>query len=159
MCARYYFPTVSDAPSLRPLEDVPNAETYEDSLFIAQLRAAGLTQVDSAKVEFYNAEILARDVTAKKDVEELSELASVRTTVHSLWAHRYDQACTSSESDELPGLHAATMAAIESDYQVAPPVRLRSRVVHHFGVAHQLSDVGRLGWVRNFEEVAAKHGS
>lgn len=156
---RYFFPTVDDKPEPREISELPDANSYEDSLFVAQLQAANVSQIDSAKVEFYNAEILVRDVSAKKDDAEISQLTTVRATVHSLWAHRYDDSCACHDGDLLPGLHGNTMAAIENDYNSGPPKRLRSRSVHHFGIAHQLCDAGKLGWVRNYQEIAAKHGS
>ena len=156
---RYFFPTVEDRPQLRQIGELPDSGFYDDSLFVAQLRAAHIGQIEAAKVEFYNAEILARDVSAKKDESELGELTAVRTTVRSLWAHRFDEACSHFDGDMLPGLHGQTMVAIENNYNSAPPSRLRSRVIHHFGMAHQLCDVGKVGWVRNYEQLAASHGS
>lgn len=155
---RYFFPSANDHPPLREISELPDSISYDDSLFVAQLRAAQISQIEAAKVEFYNAEILARDVSAKKDEAEMAELSAARATVHSLWAHRFDDACSNSHGDMLPGLHGRTMAAIESSYNSAPPPRLRSRAIHHFGMAHQLCNVGQVGWVRSYEQIAAGHG-
>ena len=155
---RYYFPTADDRPQLREISELPDSSSYDDSLFVAQLRAAQIGQIETAKVEFYNAEILARDVSAKKDGAEMVELTAARATVRSLWAHRFDEACSDSDGDMLPGLHGRTMAAIENNHNSAPPSRLRSRAIHHFGMAHQLCDVGKVGWVRRYEEIAARYG-
>lgn len=155
---RYYFPTANDQPQLREINELPDSDSYNDSLFVAQLRAAQIGQIEAAKVEFYNAEILARDVSAKKDKSEMVELTAAKATVHSLWAHRFDEACLSSDGDMLPGLHGQTMTAIENNHNNAPSSPLRSRVIHHFGMAHQLCDVGKVGWVRSYEQIAAEHG-
>lgn len=155
---RYFFPTVHDRPRLRDIQSLPDSSVYENSLFVAQLQAGDISQVETAKLEFFNAEILERDVYAKKDDSELGELLATRATVHSLWAHRYDAACSKTDGNQLPGLHGNTMAAIEHSYNAHPPTFLRSRSVHHFGIAHQLCDNGKLGWVRNFEEIVASYG-
>ena len=155
---RYFFPGTDDRPLLREISELPDGNVYDDSLFVAQLRAAHIGQIEAAKVEFYNAEILARDVSAKKDEAEMAEVAAARATVHSLWAHRFDEACSLSNEDRLPGLHGRTMEAIESDYNSGSPSPLRSRAIHHFGMAHQLCDVGKIGWVRRYEEIASRYG-
>ena len=155
---RYYFPNADDRPRLRDISSIPDGSVYENSLFVAQLRVGKISQVETAKLEFFNAEILERDVYAKKDESELSELLAARVTVHSLWAHRYDAVCSGTDGNLLPGLHGQTMAAIENGYNASPPTYLRSRSVHHFGIAHQLCDNGMLGWVRNFQQIAAEYG-
>ena len=43
----------------------------------------------------------------------MAELTAARSTVHSLWAHRFDEARVTSNGDMLPGLHGRTMEAIE----------------------------------------------
>lgn len=155
---RYFFPSVGDAPQLREVKPLPEGNPYEDSLFVAQLAAADVSQIEPAKVEFFNAEILARDVLAKKDAAELRELEAARTQVHSQWAHRFDAMCDECEGEKLPGLHGRVMEAIEASYNAARPERLRSRVLHHFGMAHQLADTGQLGWTRNYLDRVAHYG-
>lgn len=154
---KYFFPAEEDELRLRDVVPLPDSTAYEESLFIAQLEAAGVTQIRPAKVEFFNAEILTRDVHAKKDDDEVKELMAVRAEVHSLWAHRYDSHCEEHEGDRLPGLHGRVMEAVENNYNATPPKRLRSRAIHHFGVTHQLSDEGQLGWTRGYEMIAAQY--
>lgn len=158
---RYFFPSENDAEPLRPIEDLPDANTMESSLFVKQLREAGTTQLKRAKIEFFNAEIMSRDVHAKRDARELDELISVRGEVHSRWAHRFDAACETETTDpvRLPGLRSRVMTAIEDGFNASPPKVLRTRVLHHFGIAHQLCDEGEIGWVRDYQRLVDEHAS
>lgn len=157
---KYFFPAEGDEAPLRPVQPLANAPQYDNSLFLVQLEAAGISQLDNARLEFFNAEILARDVLAKKDQSELEEFEAARSEIHSRWAHRFDHCCEADEtSDRLVGLHSGVMTAIEDGYNGSPPALIRTRLIHHFGMAHQLCDEGQLGWVRSFEKIAADHDS
>jgi hypothetical protein len=151
----YYFGQVDTE---RPLEDLPDPSLFEDSLFVLQLREAGHVSVDAAKREFYNAEILSKEIADKGIEDEVQALSSLRSTVHSMWEYRFNAACLSGAGDRLPDLHANVMGAIESDHRTGKRWGLPAGVVHKFGLVHQLVDFGRAGWVRRWKEIALAQG-
>lgn len=152
----YFFGT--DGPLERAIEELPDATLFDDSLFVRQLREAGHLEMDASKREFYNAEILAKEISDKGVKEEVQELASLRSTLHSMWSHRFNAACLANTDNRLIGLHSTVMDAVEAAHQSLPRWNLPAGLVHKFGLIHQLVDVGRAGWVRSWQEVARDHG-
>ena len=88
------------------IAELTDPTIYDDALFVRQLREAQIAKLDSAKQQFFNAEILEREVGAKSVQAEVEELALVRAEVAALWEHRFSGACSSSADPLLPGWHA-----------------------------------------------------
>lgn len=71
-------------PVERPLEELEDPEAFDDSLFVAQLLEARITRLEGAKRQFYNADILAREVTDKGVDRELNELRRLRENLYAM---------------------------------------------------------------------------
>jgi hypothetical protein len=156
-----FFPTtvVVPAGAVAPLAvvDVPPDVTYEDMLFIKQLEAAEIREHDSAKQQFFNAELLGREVADKRVTEHVLALQAERADLRSIWEDRYNQACRTSGGHLLPTLHAEVMQAIEHRHDGAGVQVLPMHLVHRKGAMHQVVEAGRAGWVRGFRAIAAGH--
>jgi hypothetical protein len=155
-----YFPGVpAAAPAPPPVQDVPEDVSYEDMLFIKQLQAAEIVELESAKQQFFNAEALAREVADKKVAEQVNALRGERADLRSIWEDRYNRACSEADSadDLLPELHPDVMAAIESRHNSGRVEVLPMHLIHRKGAMHQVVEDGSAGWVRDFRAVAEAH--
>lgn len=75
---RHFYDPYAPAPAQRaPVRDLPgeDAAALDTALFVRQLRAAGHTEVGAAKREYFNAELLAREVLDKRLPAEVLALA------------------------------------------------------------------------------------
>jgi hypothetical protein len=154
-----FFPPFATAePRSRPVEPLPEDTTYDDMLFIAQLKEAAVAELQAAREEFFNAELLVRDVKDKGVEQEVASLQTVRSEAGSLWSLEYNDACAKEDdADSLSGLHGAVMRALRELHLAQGPTPLRLNVVHRFGAMHQVVEDGEAGWVRNFRAVVTRH--
>jgi hypothetical protein len=154
----FYPPGVAQSLPDRPVEELPSPNLFDDALFVAQLRAANFIQLTSAKREFFNAEILGREVTDKGVPEEVETLFGLRATYYALWERDFNNVSAACPDAILPGLHRSVMEAIQRHSESTRPSPLRAGLVHSFGMMHQLVDDGEAGWVRHYQGIAATHG-
>jgi hypothetical protein len=133
------------------------ASALETALFVRQLREAGHQQVSSAKLEFFNAELLAREVVDKDVPAEVTALVEAGATVHGIWEAAFNEVAEiHPDGPKLPGLHASVMKQIRGMGD-AWPVELRSTPVHRCGIMHRIVEDGRAGWVHHWEDVVVVH--
>jgi len=136
---------------------VPAGEDYEGTLFVRQLAAAGLREINSQKVAFFNAEVLARDVVNRGVPEERDALLELDYTVWQLWEQQNllaDLDPSQSAETQAKLLFRAVMSEVG---RVAAPRSLPVRPVHSTGMMHRVVETGRAGWVPTWREVAATH--
>ena len=156
-----YFPNVVVPPPVPAVVyDLPEGITYEDMLFIKQLQAAQISELESAKQQFFNAEALAREVADKRVPDHVAGLRAERADIRSIWEDRFNKACAEAgDSDSLlPALHPEVMAAIEQRHNSGQVNVLPMHLVHRKGTMHQVVDNGDAGWIRSFRDVAESHG-
>lgn len=153
----FFPPFASAGGPARTVEPLPAGTSYDDMLFIAQLKEAEIVELQAAREEFFNAELLVRDVTDKGVEQEIASLQAIRSEASSLWSQEYNDACdTNGDSAKLPGLHGAVMRALRELHLAQGPTRLRLSIVHRFGTMHQIVEDGGAGWVRNFRAIARR---
>ncbi len=129
----------------------------ETTLFVRQLREADYQQVSSAKLEFFNAELLAREIVDKDVPGEVAALVEADATVHGIWEATFNEVSElHPAATKLPGLHASVMKQIRGMGE-AWPSDLRSTPVHRCGMMHRIVEDSRAGWVPHWEEVASTH--
>ncbi|GAA2629095.1 hypothetical protein GCM10010399_70990 [Dactylosporangium fulvum] len=151
---RHFYDPYSPVPPQRaPVrEPAPQDETDLDgALFVRQLRAAGHIEVGAAKREFFNAELLAREIRDKRVPGEVAALSEADGVVHGIWEARFN-AMAFVEDPRLPGLHADVMREIRESG--AFPAQLRAGPVHRCGLMHRVVEDRRAGWVRHWRDVA-----
>lgn len=142
----------------KPTVRLDDPHRYEGALFIRQMHVAGLLACDDAKEEFFNAEILSREIHDKALEEEVAALNDTRAVLGSLWSQRFNTALQSSDDRLLPGLYERVMDAIREHHPSVPKV-LRCGLIHAFGLMHQRVDEGRAGWIRDYHKLAAEYMS
>jgi hypothetical protein len=140
----------------RALEFQPADEDFESMLFIKQLVAAeiGDDDLDSAKFQFFNADLLTRDIQEKADEREVGFLDALREEIYGLWSHRYQTQCLAGSGRLLPGLYPSVMEAIEHLHSLSASSDLVPlRLPHRWGSMHQVVETGRAGWIRDFSTI------
>ncbi|XHH09017.1 MAG: ABC-three component system protein [Candidatus Bathyarchaeia archaeon] len=128
---------------------------YDGSLFIKKLIAAGIIETMAARHQFFNAEIMHREIIDKGDPEEIDELNRLEKKIWSMWEFRFNRALKSNDPEtETMKVCFDLQKAIEKldKGTLDAPVTLAS-LVHKLGVMHQLANVCRVGWTPNFHEL------
>lgn len=155
---RREFLGLEENPPLRDLLDPPADLDFEEMLFIKQLRAAGMVELAAPKREFFNAELLSREMREKAIPEELSELIAERIDVHSIWSVAFNGACSAASStQQLVGLYERVMGELRATHAHRDPPPLGMRPVHRLGTMHQVVDDGEAGWRRDYVEIVRMH--
>ena len=139
-----------------PVLEVPESESYDHALFVRQLLEAGHCELNAAKREFFNADLIAREVRDKGVPEEMAQLVGADAAVNSLWEHRYNAACLRESGRLLPSLHTKVMGDIRSERASLMPV-ITTSLVHVCGLVHRVVEEGRAGWVRDWRSIAARY--
>jgi hypothetical protein len=152
-----YLPAASPEPRripVRPLAGETAAE-LAGALFVRQLRVAGHTEVAAAVREYFNAELMVREIHDKGVPAELAALAEADALVHGIWETRFNAACHRRPADpRLPGLHAEVMNDIRQSGSFL--AELGAGPVHRCGLMHRVVEDRRAGWVVHWREVAGQ---
>ena len=143
-------------PGSRTVLAPPEDGSLDGALFLRQLCEAGHVELEAAKCEFFNAEILAREVLDKGVRAELQDLRDGDASIHSLWEHQFNASCAQHNGDQLPGLHRDVMADV-SVARGALMASLAPSLVHLYGMVHRVVERRHAGWVRYWREVANEH--
>lgn len=154
--AEYY--GASSPARRRPLSRLPGDVDYDGALFVRQLSEAGHVEFQSAKEQFFNAEILSREVRDKGIPEECDALDEADIAVNAVWESEFNRSCVTNSGRDLPELHQTVMGHI-SDSADRLSGHLPLHPVQAMGIMHQVVDLGRAGWVRDFRTVALRHQS
>ncbi|GAA3587944.1 hypothetical protein GCM10022222_85670 [Amycolatopsis ultiminotia] len=153
----YYEP----ARSVRTVAQVVNladedSDRLDSALFVRQLREAGHVEVSASKHQFFNAELMAREIVDKGVPSEVAALSHADAAVHGLWEDHFNDACQIHEGSRLPGLQKSVMGEIRTQHE-ALGAGLPAGAVHTSGLMHRVVDDRRAGWVRHWRQVAEDH--
>ncbi|MDG6103100.1 hypothetical protein Daura_16460 [Dactylosporangium aurantiacum] len=151
---RHFYDPYTPAPAQRaPVRDLggDDAAALDEALFVRQLRAAGHAEVGAAKREYFNAELLAREVLDKRLPAEVLALAEADGVVHGIWEARFNAVAALAADPRLPGLHAEVMREIRESGVF--PAQLRAGPVHRCGLMHRVVQDRRAGWVRHWRDI------
>ena len=151
---REYFGAVETAEPLgvEPLDD---PERYDRALFVQQLAAAGITETQTARREFFNAEVLRREVRNKALEDELREFEQRSVEVLSVWEARFAGAGPSDA--DARRLYRDVHEALENHHRGSSLRVLRAGLIHTLGLMHYHVDERRAGWLGTWREVADAH--
>lgn len=119
------------------------------ALFIRQMTEAGHVEVDSAKRQFFNADLVAREIAHKDVPTEVAALSSADATLHGLWEMQFNE-CAAENS--IPALHTRVWRDVRNEHDKLPK-SLRLELVHSWG----LVDNRKAGWVKHWRQIAAEH--
>lgn len=152
--ARVWVPPSDAAITITPL---PAEEDFDGALFVKQLAATGLAEVDSQKVAFFNAEILARDVVNRGVPEEKRALLELDYDVWALWEERSAPAGELAPDDVKAQGRALLISVMKDVRRLPVPRELPVRPVHSVGMMHRVVETRRAGWVAHWRDIARAH--
>jgi hypothetical protein len=113
-------------------------------------------EVSASKHQFFNAEVMAREIVDKGVPSEIAALSHADAAVHGLWEDHFNDACQTHEGARLPGLQRSVMGEIRAQHG-ALGAGLPGGAVHTSGLMHRVVDDRRAGWVRHWRQVAEDH--
>ena len=155
----YYEPfTAPAAPAqeqMRLVLDVEEdkAAALDSALFVRQMTEAGHVELDSAKRQFFNADLVAREVAHKGVPTEVAALSSADATLHGVWEMQFNEC---SAEGTLTARHGRVWREVRGEHDKLPKV-LRLEVTHSWGLVHRLVDNRRAGWVAHWRQIASGH--
>lgn len=154
---RNYFDTSTAVarPRPEPVASSSDLDVLDETLFVEQLREAGLRETDAARGLFFASEALVRDLVARDDRHKIDALNELHLEVQLLWEQRFNSMRPSADScGRIAGLLDAVLEAAASS---PDPEGLVLRPAHRRGVVHRLVERGSAGWVDHWREIAARH--
>lgn len=152
---RHFYGAVRPGQSLAPVVSLADddAEQLDSALFVRQLRAADYVEVMASKEQFFNAELMAREIADKGVATEIAALASADAGIRGVWEEHFNEACQLHENPCLPGLHRRVMGTIRTDHATLS-AGLPAGPVHTCGLMHRIVDSRRAGWVKHWRDIA-----
>jgi hypothetical protein len=144
----------------RMLLELPaeKASEYENSIFIQKLIVAGIAENFSARCQFFNAELMQKDIHDKGDEAEIAELETVYEKIRSMWETRFNEALLSSDpKSETRRVYSNMLESIERmDKGSLNSPKILASFVHKQGFMQQLADACEIGWSPNFRALDKK---
>jgi hypothetical protein len=144
----------------RAIEPLPLTESqkYNRSLFILKLLAADVTEIESAKKQFFNAEIVSREIHDKNDDLEIAELNDLYEKIHSLWETRFIEAMQSQNIEgETRRVYTMMLRLIEEkNNELLYCHRLPISFFHKKGLMQQMADICTVGWTPDYKRLSKK---
>jgi hypothetical protein len=138
----------------RLIHDLPTGRSseYDNSLFIRKLVLAGITENMSARCQFFNAELIQKEIHDKGDGEEIGELISLYEKIHSMWETRFNQALLDNDPRrETRKVYSDMLKSIEDmDKGSLDSPKILASFVHKQGFMQQLADACKIGWTQDF---------
>ncbi|MGC7102797.1 hypothetical protein ACPZ19_49715 [Amycolatopsis lurida] len=155
---RHYYAPARPGHAVAPVVDLAeeDSDRLDSALFVRQLQEAGHTEVVASKHQFFNAELLAREIVDKGVPSEVAALSHADAAVHGLWEDHFNDACQASVGACLLGLHRSVMGEIRAQHEVLR-AGLPGGAIHTSGLMHRVVDDRRAGWVRHWRQVAEDH--
>jgi hypothetical protein len=105
--------------------DEDKAVAFDSALFVRQMREAGHLELDGAKRQFFNADLVAREIAHKGVPSEVNALVSTDAT-STAWETRSNECCA---DDSLRKLHSLVWADVRAEHSQLPK-QLRVEVAH-----------------------------
>ncbi|MDV5145727.1 serine/threonine protein kinase [Streptomyces sp. SBC-4] len=155
----YYEPYGSAPPTveeqLRLVLEVEDekAVALDSALFVRQMVEAGHVELTAAKRQFFNADLVAREIAHKAVPAEVAALSSADATLHGLWEMQFNECCA---EDAVPTLHGRVWRDVRDEHDKLPK-NLRLELVHSWGLVHRLVDNRKAGWVKHWRQIANDH--
>jgi|SRR5271157_2386905 len=147
-------------PGERIIHELPDekATEYESSLFIRKLVLAGITENMSARSQFFNAELIQKEIHDKGDLKEMIELRSLYEKIHSMWETRFNEALQSNNREaEVRRVYSDMLRSIEEeDKGILDSPTILASFFHKQGFMQQLADVCKIGWTPDFHKLDKK---
>lgn len=135
---------------LKEIFSVPEDIDYIERIFTLKLKSANIDEnFDIYNKQFFNAEILTKEVQSKGIEDEIKELLSLKNAIQEMWLTQYLMYDDESDGNRLLGI---VNQRIEDQSNVNLKTVLSVGTTEKKGILHQLSDECTVGWVKKYKE-------
>lgn len=148
----YFLSELRKGTPERDILMLPDPGLFDEAMFVRQLRAARVAEMQSAKTSFFNAELLTQEVLDQAEPERVKHLGALTEKVRAMWEARFLQHYATLDNAQL--FYGGVMRDIEqqAETSLACPASLAATFIHKQGVCHQLADRVAIGWIPDFRE-------
>lgn len=135
---------------LKEIFSVPEEIDYNERIFSLKLKSANIDEnLDVYNKQFFNAEILTKEVQSKGIEDEIKELISLKNTIQELWLTQYLMYDDEIDGNKLLGM---VNMRIEDQSNTILKTVLSVGSTEKKGILHQLADECTVGWVKKYKE-------
>ncbi|MFL9830973.1 ABC-three component system protein [Flavobacterium sp. ST-87] len=135
---------------LKEIFSVPEEIDYNERIFSLKLKSANINEnLDVYNKQFFNAEILTKEVQSKGIEDEIKELISLKNTIQELWLTQYLMYDDETDGNKLLGM---VNMRIEDQNNTNLKTVLSVGSTEKKGILHQLADECTVGWVKKYKE-------
>lgn len=137
--------------SLKEIFDVPIDIDFSDKLFTIKLKSAKINEhLDVFNKQFFNAEILTKEVESRSIENELKELKSLKSVLNEVWLTQYMLYDDEFDGNKLLAIVNKRIEDLNGTDTLKTNLNVSSS--EKKGILHQLADECTIGWVRNYKE-------
>lgn len=123
---------------------------YNERIFTLKLKSANIDEnLDIYNKQFFNAEILTKEVQSKGIEDELKELKSLKNAIQEMWLTQYLMYDDENDGNKLLGM--VNMRIEDKSNDILKTV-LSVGTTEKKGILHQLADECTVGWVKKYKE-------
>jgi hypothetical protein len=148
-------PAMVNEKTIIPLPDDKTTQ-YDSALFIKKLIHAKITETSSARAQFFNAELVQKEIIAREDTAELDELNGTYEKILEKWENLFNKAIQSTDPlTETKNVYFRMndlISELDKSYLNCPKMAVIG--FHKKGFMHQLSDKCKLGWSPAYKTLA-----
>jgi hypothetical protein len=137
--------------SLKEIFDLPVDIDFSDKLFTLKLQSAKINEhLDIFNKQFFNAEILTKEVESRNINKELNELKSLKSVLNEVWLTQYMLYDDVFDGNRLLAMVNKRIEDLNGTDTLKTNLDVSSS--EKKGILHQLADECTIGWVRNYKE-------
>ncbi|WP_044402029.1 hypothetical protein [Lacinutrix sp. Hel_I_90] len=140
----------SKKQSLKEIFDIPIEMDFSDKLFTLKLKSAKINEhLDVFNKQFFNAEILTKEVESRNIENELKELKSLKSVLNEVWLTQYMLYDDVFDGNRLLAMVNKRIEDLNGTDTLKTNLEVSSS--EKKGILHQLADECTIGWVRNYK--------
>ncbi|MBC1557368.1 hypothetical protein HB911_01490 [Listeria booriae] len=130
------------------IEDIDNIEDeYNDFVFVKMLESAKVTDLNTCKMEYFNAEISMKESISKDELEGLKVYGNLKKKILSVWKTQYRIHKHPSDGNNLLNNTYLRIEDLDSSTLYASG---EYSLLSKKGLLHHLANEKQLGWIEDY---------
>lgn len=130
-------------------EDIENIEEYNDFVFVKMLESAYITDTNSCKIEYFNAEISMRESISKDELSGIKIYDTLKKKIFSIWQTQYRIHKHKTDGNNL--LNNTYLRIEDLDFSTLASSN-EYNLLSKKGILHHLANEKKLGWIEDYLE-------
>lgn len=141
---------------LKELLDTPEELILTDKLFSLKLKSANIIEYeDIFNKQYFNAEILTKEVQSRGIEKEINELRALKFAIQDVWLTQYLRYKDYNDGNELLGNVNNRIEDLNNEEILRTNLSISSS--EKKGILHQLADECHVGWVKDYKNKLKKY--